>query len=215
MRKYPKRRKKEKINQVLELLHISGLEDRYPRQLSGGQVHRETEKTAIYVAHDQITAFAISDKIALLEKGGIRQVVTPVELYLKPMVSFAMEFIDSTNLLHGKVVELSHKKELVIVDCGPFKTRASQYKPKKVGQSVTVDIKASDIHVIKEEDRENYENIIDGKIEAVIFAGEKSIVRVKKDGIIIQVHVFGSDRYSYLGSENKRVILGFNQCVIF
>lgn len=47
----------------------------------------------IYVTHDQHEAMAISNRIALLNKGSIEQIGTPQELYEKPRTLFVASFI--------------------------------------------------------------------------------------------------------------------------
>lgn len=253
MNKTPKQKIKGKIQDVMDLLHISGLEDRYPRHLSGGQaqrvalarvlvtdprillldeplssldaklveefryeirrLQRETGKTTIYVTHDQTTAFTISDIIALLDEGKIKQVGTPTEIYTNPKVPFTTEFIGSTNFFEGEVSKINMEKGITEVDCGPFPLRASQIKSAEEGQLVTVAVKADSIQVLKDE-TEEFENVIEGKVDAVVFAGEKSVMRVKKGDFIIQVHLYGTERYSYLETEGKRVTLGFDRAYV-
>ncbi|MDW8006422.1 MAG: ABC transporter ATP-binding protein [Thermomicrobium sp.] len=49
--------------------------------------------TTIYVTHDQEEAFAISDRIAVMEAGVVLQVGTPQELYERPAVDFVARFL--------------------------------------------------------------------------------------------------------------------------
>ena len=53
--------------------------------------------TAIIVTHDQREAFALADRIAVMEQGRIVQVGPPEELYRRPNSSFVLEFLGSTN----------------------------------------------------------------------------------------------------------------------
>ena len=59
--------------------------------------------TAIYVTHDQEEALTISDYIAVMNKGEIEQLATPVELYNEPKTKFVADFIGHANLLEGSV----------------------------------------------------------------------------------------------------------------
>lgn len=49
--------------------------------------------TCIYVTHDQIEAFSMSDKIVIMNKGDIVQVGTPEEIRRKPANDFVADFI--------------------------------------------------------------------------------------------------------------------------
>jgi multiple sugar transport system ATP-binding protein len=51
--------------------------------------------TTIYVTHDQAEAMGLGDRIAVLERGRVRQVGTPVEVYDDPADTFVATFIGS------------------------------------------------------------------------------------------------------------------------
>lgn len=53
--------------------------------------------TTIYVTHDQTDAMAMSDRIAVLEAGRLRQLGTPEQLYLTPANEFVASFIGRFN----------------------------------------------------------------------------------------------------------------------
>ncbi|TXT55757.1 MAG: hypothetical protein BAJATHORv1_30137 [Candidatus Thorarchaeota archaeon] len=61
--------------------------------------------TTIFVTHSQQEAFAISDRIAVLEDGVVVQVGTPNELYEHPVNDFVARFIGSGNVIEASVVE--------------------------------------------------------------------------------------------------------------
>jgi len=53
--------------------------------------------TTIYVTHDQADAMAMSDRIAVLDRGVLKQVSTPEDLYLQPRDAFVANFIGRCN----------------------------------------------------------------------------------------------------------------------
>jgi len=59
---------------------------------------RKLKATVIYVTHDQVEAMSLSDKIAVIDKGRIRQFGTPEELYEKPADLFVARFIGSPRI---------------------------------------------------------------------------------------------------------------------
>ncbi len=63
--------------------------------------------TTVYVTHDQEEAMAISDRIAVMERGQIVQDGTASDLYYKPKTEFVARFIGRTNLLDGRVASAS------------------------------------------------------------------------------------------------------------
>jgi iron(III) transport system ATP-binding protein len=76
---------------------------------------RELQKrigiTTVYVTHDQEEAMAISDRIAVMDKGEVAQVGTAEELYYRPASEFVARFIGRTNLLSARVVS-AHEVEV-------------------------------------------------------------------------------------------------------
>ncbi len=63
--------------------------------------------TAVYVTHDQEEAMAISDRIAVMDKGAVVQTGTAHDLYYRPRTEFVARFIGRTNILQARVVSAS------------------------------------------------------------------------------------------------------------
>jgi iron(III) transport system ATP-binding protein len=66
-------------------------------------VQRKLRITTIYVTHDQEEALAISDTIAVMDRGRVLQVGKPWELYLRPGNRFVADFIGTMNVLPARV----------------------------------------------------------------------------------------------------------------
>lgn len=62
--------------------------------------------TTIYVTHDQSEALTMSDRIAVMNRGKIEQVGTPVEIYEHPQNEFVASFIGESNLIDVEVIEV-------------------------------------------------------------------------------------------------------------
>jgi spermidine/putrescine transport system ATP-binding protein len=67
------------------------------------RVQLEIGITFIYVTHDQEEALALSDRIAVMNRGRVEQLGTPEELYDRPVTRFVADFIGTSNLLSGEV----------------------------------------------------------------------------------------------------------------
>ncbi|MBY4893603.1 ABC transporter ATP-binding protein [Rhodobacteraceae bacterium N5(2021)] len=68
------------------------------------QLQRANGTTALYVTHDQEEAFSISDRVAIMDQGRIRQLDTPETLYQRPANSFVARFVGFENLIDLKVL---------------------------------------------------------------------------------------------------------------
>jgi ABC-type Fe3+/spermidine/putrescine transport system ATPase subunit len=66
------------------------------------RLHNKFKMTTILVTHDQAEAMATSDRIAIMNKGKLEQVDTPLALYAWPKTRFVANFIGRTNFLEGR-----------------------------------------------------------------------------------------------------------------
>ena len=60
--------------------------------------------TTIYVTHDQGEALAMSDLIAVMDRGRVVQLDEPRAIYFRPANSFVASFIGAANLLSGTTI---------------------------------------------------------------------------------------------------------------
>jgi len=81
-------------------------------------LQRKLNLTVAYVTHDQEEALAISDRIILIDNGGIAQAGTPFELYEQPASLFVAGFIGEANLLDAELVAIDRGRAAVRL--GPF-----------------------------------------------------------------------------------------------
>lgn len=59
------------------------------------QFQRQIGTTTIYVTHDQVEAMGLGDRIAVMNKGRVRQIGTPQEVYDGPADTFVATFLGS------------------------------------------------------------------------------------------------------------------------
>ena len=101
---------------------LSSLEPALRAALRGEllELHRALGATVVYVTHDQMEAMAMGQRIAVLERGRLRQVGTPAELYGQPADVFVARFIGSPgmNILTGRGRGAGN--EGGVVDCGTW-----------------------------------------------------------------------------------------------
>ncbi len=138
IRKIPRAEIEKEVASVLELVNLSGYQNRKIDELSGGEQQRiaiaralmakpqvllldeplsnldarlreslrkqirEIQQrlgiTVIFVTHDQHEAMAISDKIAVLNKGKVEQCDVPKQIYAQPKTRFVAEFVGDSNI---------------------------------------------------------------------------------------------------------------------
>jgi len=69
------------------------------------RLQRELQLSFIFVTHDQAEAFAMSDRVAVMQDGHLVQVGSPEELYLRPATRFVTTFVGRANFIPASLVE--------------------------------------------------------------------------------------------------------------
>ncbi len=178
-----------------EPLGALDLKLRKSMQIELKEIQRQTEKTFIYVTHDQEEALTMSDTVVVMNNGVIEQVGTPEDIYNEPVNAFVADFIGEANILNGTMIDDCRirilGKELECVDKG-------------FGRNTPVDvvIRPEDI-IITPPDKGQ----LTGIVESTTFKGvhyEMSI-RCGKCEIIVQ-----STRSAEIGSEVGMCVVPFN-----
>ena len=67
-------------------------------------LQQEIGVTTIFVTHDQDEALSLSDRIAVMSDGEIRQIGDPETIYNRPADLFVADFVGTVNLLDGRLV---------------------------------------------------------------------------------------------------------------
>ena len=155
-------------------------------------IHDEVGITFLFVTHDQTEAMAVSDRIAVLQKGRVEQIGTPIELYEAPKSSFVAAFIGDTNFLDGHVAEkVSNEYSLLELDNFP-PVLCFNDKQLNVGDSVHLSVRPEKMHISREQPVANpRHNQVPGVVEDVVYKGDHTNFWVRVEGhriAVIQQH---------------------------
>lgn len=104
-------------------------------------IHDKIGITFIYVTHDQQEALSVSDRVAVMNKGAVLQIGSPVDIYEAPADNFVARFIGETNYLQGKVTAYIDENNAVAEIDGVGKINIYLDKPVKIGDSVRVTVR--------------------------------------------------------------------------
>ncbi len=69
------------------------------------QLQRDLGITFIFVTHDQEEAFAMSDRVVVMDNGNISQVGRPQDIYEDPSNLYVAKFVGEINILPGKIIK--------------------------------------------------------------------------------------------------------------
>jgi multiple sugar transport system ATP-binding protein len=86
---------------------LSNLDARLRVQMRGELKHLQHQlgTTTIYVTHDQAEAMTLASRVAVMKKGRLQQLDTPLNIYNRPANRFVAEFVGSPsmNFVDGRV----------------------------------------------------------------------------------------------------------------
>jgi putative spermidine/putrescine transport system ATP-binding protein/spermidine/putrescine transport system ATP-binding protein len=163
------------------------------------RIQRESGLTTIFVTHDQEEALALSDKVAILDKGRIVQIGAPQDVYEKPLTRFAAEFLGDSNFLHGRVEDA----DVRIAD-GTIVRVAGTLPPS--GTEVTLAIRPEKMSIVSGDPAGN---TLKAEITTVIYAGPAlSYILKTADGM--QVKLFAQNRDGHVMREGETVTLAWS-----
>ncbi len=168
-----------RVQEMLRLTGLEGLDRRYPHELSGGQQQRvalsralaqtpvlllldepfsnldpdmarrmrqdlhallrRMKTTTILVTHDHEEAFAMADRIAVLNRGEIEQLDSPELIYHLPATRFVADFVGQADFITGQI-----QQGVVHTELGAFPNTIDGTE----GVQVVVMIRPDDIHLI-------------------------------------------------------------------
>ena len=100
---------------------------------------RRTKTTTVLVTHDHDEAFAMADRIAVLNQGRLEQFDTPEMIYHMPATPFVADFVGQADFIPGTV-----SQGMVHTELGEFPDTIEC----KDGTAVVVMIRPDDIHLI-------------------------------------------------------------------
>jgi len=72
-------------------------------QIEIKEIQRQLGVTTIFVTHDQSEALSLSDRIAVMFDGQIRQIARPAEIYRQPSDRFVASFVGDVNVLRARL----------------------------------------------------------------------------------------------------------------
>jgi len=192
-----------RVQEMLRLTGLEGLERRYPHELSGGQQQRvalsralvqnpvlllldepfsnldpdmasrmrqdlhsllrRTKTTTILVTHDHEEAFAMADRIAVLNRGEIEQLEAPELIYHLPATRFVADFVGQADFVTGEI-----RQGLVHTELGEFPNTIDGAE----GSHVMVMIRPDDIHLVPNKSA-------DSRIVARQFRGSENLYTIQ------------------------------------
>jgi sulfate transport system ATP-binding protein len=138
------------------------------------EVQRELGITTVLVTHDQEEAFAMADRIGIMNLGRLLEVGAPHDLYSRPATRFVATFLGAANLFLAR--RTRDGIQLGSTTMGNSEHAAGEYE-----QEVVAVVRPEEAEVAPARDALGSRYLANGVVEEVTFTGALERLRVRLD----------------------------------
>jgi sulfate transport system ATP-binding protein len=148
------------------------------------QVQRELKITTVLVTHDQEEAFALADRIGVMNLGRLLECGRPDELYDRPATRFVATFLGAANLLLAKQTEQG-------IRFGATPVNARRIEKLEGGREheVVAVLRPEEIELAPTRDNLRTNYIATGVVEELVFTGALERIRVRMTSGPADAHI--------------------------
>ena len=142
------------------------------------EVQRELGMTTILVTHDQEEAFALADRIGVMNQGRLLECGRPDDLYMRPATRFVATFLGAANLLLG------YPTPQGVLFTPQAAEAAGAGSPVEPPREVVAVLRPEEVELATDEEVLDSNFVGHGHIEELLFGGavERLRVRMPQDG---------------------------------
>ncbi len=160
-------------------------------------IQERTGVTFIVVTHDQEEAMTLSDRIAVMDKGEVKQIGAPGAVYEFPKSRFVANFLGSINAWEAEVISVDEVVTVEVPVLGQqIQARAVDVTP---GQTVQLAVRPEKITIHRSP--VIGPNVLAGEVKDLAYFGKDSLYRIALPNALVSVHAVNANR----GAEDARV----------
>ena len=146
------------------------------------QLFRQLKTTVFHVTHDPSEAFAMADRIIVMNQGVIDQIATPAECYESPRTITVAGLLGAGNCVHGAVMEglaeAENAETRAVVSVQNRKLVCKSFQNVKKGQKMLLKFRPEECIFVEKECK----NAIPVRVVMSSFEGGQYRVKVETDG---------------------------------
>src|SRR6202042_13389 len=141
------------------------------------QVQRELGITTVLVTHDQEEAFALADRIGVMNHGRLLEMGRPNELYTRPATRFVATFLGAANLILAR-----QTKEGIRFGERPVSARAAAPIHGAREHEVVAVVRPEEIEVAPTREALTSGYLARGAVDEILFTGVLERMRIRLEG---------------------------------
>ncbi|MGA9996797.1 MAG: ABC transporter ATP-binding protein [Pyrinomonadaceae bacterium] len=152
--------------------------------------------TAVYVTHDQEEAFALCDRISVMDAGRIRQTGTPREIYEHPAQLSVARFLGRNNFIEVMRLSAMHTSEAVFKTLQGGHTLHVNAQANALGplnKPLTLAIRPEHLQITKSESDAQAVNTLHARVREISFAGATTTIRLNAGGLALEALALSPD----------------------
>jgi spermidine/putrescine transport system ATP-binding protein len=154
-----------------EPLGALDLKLRQAMQVELKRIQREVGITFVYVTHDQGEALTMSDRIAVMNEGGIEHLGTPRAIYEHPKTKFVAGFIGTSNLIGGRVSRVEPGRAVLDIGPGEHIVVPLHGNGVRPGDALEITVRPEKINLSTEPPELASYSVLRGHINEVVYLG--------------------------------------------
>lgn len=183
---------------------------RHEMQFEIKRITKQLGITTVSVTHDQEEAFAMSDKICIMNSGKVQQFAEPEAIYESPVNRFVAEFMGTTNIIklehltyeeQGKMTKVTGQSEIAPT---PFQFLIPTEKIQKEKNSGMITLRPECIHL-----GEGFVNQFQAVLTENVYVGECVKIKGSTGKQLLNINLRVAE-YRKLQQEDK-VTFGFDK----
>jgi spermidine/putrescine ABC transporter ATP-binding subunit len=109
------------------------------------EIQRKLGVTTIFVTHDQSEALSLSDRIAVMADGRIRQLGSPDEIYRRPVDRFVASFVGDVNVLRARLERIDGASATVVLGAARVKVPSRTLQGAATGSIVDLFVRPEEL----------------------------------------------------------------------
>jgi len=157
------------------------------------QVQRELRISTVLVTHDQEEAFALADRIGVMNLGRLLEMGKPDDLYARPATRFVATFLGAANLLLAKQTARG-----VMFGEASVANRTSEPPANSREQEVVAVLRPEEVELAPSRTSLGESYMTDGIVEEILFSGALERMRVRLANGVAAMNVVRAEN----GAEN-------------